>query len=154
MSKPPTTMINSTLLSEMTEGEVDAFLNFTEKKEFPKNSTIFIQNMDGESLYLIAEGRVELTWMVIEGTEKKLAELVPGECFGEMAIFNPGPRAVTARVVEDAEIYILTKKKFYEMKEKESQVCLSFVIALSKKMADNLRGTVGTFSDTMKVDDG
>ncbi len=152
MSKLPSTLINSILLSDMTEGEIDSFLKFTEKKEFPKNSTIFIQNMDGESFYLIAGGRGELTWMVTEGTEKKLAELVPGECFGEMALFNPGPRAVTARVVEDSEIYILTKKKFDEMKEKKPKVCLNFVIALSKKTADNLRGTVRTFSDSMKVD--
>ena len=152
MSKPPPTLINSTLFSDMTEGEIDSFLKFAEKKEFPKNGTIFIQNMGGESLYLIADGMVELTWMVTEGTEKKLAELAPGECFGELALFDPGPRAVTARVVEDAEIYILTKIKFNEMKEQKPKVCLKFVIALSKKMANNLRGTVRTFSDSINKD--
>ena len=152
MSKLPSTLINSTLLSDMTEGEIDAFFNFTEKKKFSKNSTIFIQNMDGQSLYLIADGMVELTWMVTEGTEKKLAELAPGECFGEMAIFNPGPRAVTARVVEDAEIYILSKEKLNELREKEPKVCLNFVLALSKKLAHNLRDTVGTFSDLIEMD--
>ena len=105
--------------------------------------------MDGESLFLIAEGRVELTWMVAEGREKKLVELSAGESFGELALFDPGPRAVTAKVIEDSDIYILTREKFNEMRKKDPDICLSLVVALAKKIAKSLRGSISTLSDSI-----
>lgn len=139
----------SDLFSEMTEMEVGRFADYLVRKEFPKNSTIFVEKMEGESLFMVAGGRVELTWMVAEGSEKKLVELSPGETFGELALFDPGPRAVTARVVEDADIYILTRERYHELVEKEPKLCLAFVVALFKKLAANLRGGVRAISGSV-----
>ncbi|MBN1572305.1 MAG: cyclic nucleotide-binding domain-containing protein [Deltaproteobacteria bacterium] len=142
-------ILDSLLFDEMSGKEVKRLFRYFERRGFPENSTIFIEKMDGESLFLIADGRVELTWMVAEGSEKKLVELSPGESFGELALFDPGPRAVTARVVEDSDIYILTREKFNEMRKKDPDICLSLVIALSKKIAGSLRGSIRTLSDSI-----
>ncbi len=146
---PDDRFLDSPVFEEMSGKEVKRLFRYLERREFPENSTIFIEKMDGESLFLIADGRVELTWMVAEGKEKKLAELSSGESFGELALFDPGPRAVTAKVIEGSDIYILTKEKFKEMRKKDPEICLSLVVALSKKIARSLRGSIKTLSDSI-----
>jgi CRP-like cAMP-binding protein len=142
-------LLDSPLFEEMSGKELKRLFRYFDRREFQENSTIFIEKMDGESLFLIAAGRVELTWMVAEGKEKKLVELAAGESFGELALFDPGPRAVTARVAEASDIHVLTREKFNEMRKKDPEICLSLTVALAKKIAESLRRSMGTLSDSI-----
>ena len=134
------------LLSDMNDDERDKFVTYLESGRFSKNSTIFVEKMMGESMFFIVGGRVKLTHMVSEGVEKILVELSAGESFGELALIDSGQRAVTARVIEDAEIYKLTRKNFEKLLNDDSDIGKKFLLAILKRVVSDVRQSIPIIS--------
>jgi CRP-like cAMP-binding protein len=99
-------------------------------KTFPAGTVLFSEGDDGEEMYVIQSGRVQLTRHV-RGREAHLATLPPGEFFGEMAIVNNQPRSATATVLEDAHLLVIDARTFEAMVRGNSEIAMRFI----KKMA-------------------
>lgn len=77
----------------------DAFASFTRfAKKFQRGSVIFAEFDVGESFYLVQSGRVRLI-KIINGKERYLDVLQPGEIFGEMSILDNSPRSASCGCV-------------------------------------------------------
>jgi putative ABC transport system ATP-binding protein len=61
--------------------------------------TIFEQGTRGELVYVIDTGRVEIVRRLSDGSTERLAELGPGEYFGELGPLLGFPRSATARAL-------------------------------------------------------
>lgn len=62
----------------------------------------FREQDEGKAIYVLVSGTVEVTrcWA---GEERSLAQLNPGDCFGEMAIIQIVPRSASVRALEACE---------------------------------------------------
>jgi CRP-like cAMP-binding protein len=149
----PAIFKNCFLFSGMSDSQREKLSPYFVSKRFSKNSTIFVENMQGESLFVIASGRVTLNRMVSEGMEKILVELTSGEAFGELALVDGGPRAVSARVVEDASIYILTREKFTTLINKEPELGVLLLFALLRRVVTEIRKNVQILSEPLGGED-
>ncbi|MGI5064497.1 Crp/Fnr family transcriptional regulator [Treponema putidum] len=90
----------------------DLFSSFSRfAKSFPKGSLIFAEFEPGSSFYLIQSGRVQLI-KIINGFEKNLDILQPGEIFGEMAILDNSPRSASAIAYDDVMALEFNKENF------------------------------------------
>src|SRR5262245_51800913 len=54
---------------------------------------VVAQDEPGDTMFVVAQGRVKVALFGENGREVTLAELRPGEFFGEMALFDSRPRA-------------------------------------------------------------
>ena len=133
----------------MSDDEREKFMAYLEGGKFSKNSTIFLENMKGESMFFIADGRIELTRKAADGGEKKLAELSGGEILGEMSIIEPGPRAVTAKVQKDTEVYVLTREVLEKLQRENPEIFLKFVMALFRWVISRVRVGVQVISESI-----
>ena len=61
--------------------------------------TLFEQGDDGDSLYAVNDGAIELSVLSREGRKLSLDVLRPGTVFGEIALFDPSARTATAIAV-------------------------------------------------------
>ena len=61
-----------------------------------KGSVLFAEGDEGDHLYVIVEGKLKLGTSSGDGRENLLSILGPGEMFGELSLFDPGPRTSTA----------------------------------------------------------
>ncbi|MGH7360518.1 MAG: cyclic nucleotide-binding domain-containing protein, partial [Candidatus Methylomirabilales bacterium] len=98
---------DSPIFADLSGEELQKVAGKTKEKTFAEGSTIFTENMAGQSLFLIRSGSVKISLMLGEGEERTLAILGPGECFGELAIVDGGPRTASAVVVKKAEVLSL-----------------------------------------------
>ncbi len=57
--------------------------------------TLFHQGDPGEALYAVASGMLEVSVLSPEGRKLTLNTLGPGDVFGEIALFDGGPRSAT-----------------------------------------------------------
>ena len=120
---------DSPLFENMDAGDLQKLQPLFSVKKVAEGKTIFIENMPGESLYLIKQGTVQVSRMLAEGDEQVLLVLGPDDFFGEMAVLDGGKRSATARIAEDAVLYGLSRKNFDILAEKDPK--LGLVLALN-----------------------
>ena len=103
-------------------------------KFFKAGETIIKQGTEGNCLYIIQKGKVE----VIEETpnaEIKVAELKKKDFFGEMSLFEKDVRACTVKAKSDVKVLTLDKRSFYNTIQKDP----SLAFRLLEKMSNRLR---------------
>lgn len=110
----------------------DLFTKFG--REFPKGTVLFREGDSGKEMYVLQSGRIAISKKVRD-VEKVLAELGPGEFFGEMAIISNKPRSATATVAEAARCLVIDPKTFEAMIRGNAEIAIRMI----KKLADRLQ---------------
>lgn len=102
-------------------------LSALEERDFPAGSTIFNAGELGRTMYLLAQGEVEVVGTSSQGKRIALIRLGPGECFGEMALIELQPRSATVRVRKRAKTYSLNNMDLYNLYREDNY---AFVLVL------------------------
>jgi CRP-like cAMP-binding protein len=76
---------------------------------FAKGQVLVRQGEAGQSLYLLAEGALDVTVAPPEGPPIALDRLLPGAVFGEMSLLTGQPRSATVVAATDGEVYEIDK---------------------------------------------
>ena len=69
--------------------------------DFPRGHVVFNEGEPGDRLYIIVTGKVKLGRRSADGRENLLTIMGPSDMFGELSIFDPGPRTSTATTVTE-----------------------------------------------------
>lgn len=81
-----------------------------EQRQVRAGQQIVQQGAEGSSLYVVAEGLMEVRVRFEEdGPERKVAQVGPGDFFGEMSLLTGAPRSATVITLTDAVIYKIEK---------------------------------------------
>ncbi len=73
----------------------------------------------GHEMYIVITGKVQIVDESLEG-DARLADLGPGELFGEMAMFEKShKRSATARAVENSQLLVLSEDMLVKFLEKK-----------------------------------
>lgn len=75
-----------------------------ETVSYPRGSAILSEGEMGDRLYIVLEGKIKLGRHSPDGRENLLAIMGPADMFGELSVFDPGPRTATAIAVTDVKL--------------------------------------------------
>jgi CRP-like cAMP-binding protein len=128
------------LFSELTENEIYQVMKLSFEKKYPKDSTLFIEGMAGEVLYIIKRGKVDIIKKTPQG-EVLLSSLGDGEFLGEMSLIDDSKRSATARVAEDSELVVITRKCFNDMLQGDPTITAKLLLHFLRVSAKRLRET-------------
>jgi CRP/FNR family transcriptional regulator, cyclic AMP receptor protein len=104
-------------------------------RDFPAGAVIFEEGDPGSRLYVLQTGRVRIVKR--NGPRQvTLAQLGPGEFFGEMALLDRQPRSATAVVDEPARLLELDEAAFERMVTERGEVALGILRRLSRRLRD------------------
>jgi CRP/FNR family transcriptional regulator, cyclic AMP receptor protein len=92
------------LFAPLDDEAAAALLSSMEEVQLPRGAALFQEGDPGDRLYVITSGKIKLGLSSPDGRENLLAVLGPGEMFGELSLFDPGPRTATATAVSDAQL--------------------------------------------------
>lgn len=133
------TIKGSLMLQGFSDGELSSLAKFCELREMAEGTTVFLENMPGESLFLVRKGTIRISRMFAEGDEKTLVVLGPEDIFGEMAVIDELPRAATARVAEDAELISLKKQDLDRLCREDAPLALKLVNNIARIFSKRVR---------------
>lgn len=104
-------------------------------KKIAKGSTIFNEATTCSFYYQLVTGRV--SWMNINEEGKEFIQTIiePGECFGEMPLFDDEPFAASAIAAEDSVLIRLHKSTFIQLINDNQDIHFKF----SKLLAQRVR---------------
>jgi CRP/FNR family cyclic AMP-dependent transcriptional regulator len=72
--------------------------------DYTRGETVFTEGEQGDTLYIVLAGKVKVGRRAADGRENMLSVMGPSDMFGELSLFDPGPRTATATVLTDARL--------------------------------------------------
>ena len=97
-------LARSGLLQGVEPAAAEALASSLEYLDAAKGQIIFNEGEPGDSLYIVMSGKVKVGRRAADGRENLVVLLGPSELFGELSIFDPGPRTATATAVTDTRL--------------------------------------------------
>lgn len=102
-------LAKSGLFQGLDPASIEAAAKEFEYLDVPRGKIVFHEGEPGDSLYIVLDGKVKLGRKSPDGRENVVAILGPSDQFGELSVFDPGPRMSTATAVTDARLAKMTK---------------------------------------------
>ncbi len=127
-------------LAALAPEQLDALARTAPIALYPAGVSIFRKGAPGDSLFVVASGRVEiLDEPVGGGPLRVIGSREAGDYFGEMSLLADAPRPRTARAVEDVELVALTRDVMRPILVSDPAVAEHLSQALTRHMADGRR---------------
>ena len=122
------------LFSALDDASAASLRASMETIKLGKGTVLFSEGDEGDHLYVIVEGKLKLGTSSGDGRENLLSVLGPGEMFGELSLFDPGPRTATATAVTDVRLLSLGHDKVIPWVTQHPQVALDLLGRLSQRL--------------------
>ena len=130
---------DSLLFKGMAAREIEYLSSIFTLSQIREGKTVFIENMPGESLYLIKQGTVQISQMLAEVNEQELLTLGAGDIFGEMAVIDGGERSATARITKNTILYSLSRKDFNSLVSEQPRLGLQLTLNIVRIFSARIR---------------
>jgi len=138
------TLLKTTQLFEgLDEEDLNVLANRAAKRPFKAGTLVFSQGDLGSSMFIIAEGHINIHLPGEASQRVSLKDLARGEYFGELAIFDENRRSASALATTDAVLIELTHETLAGYLERRPRAAL----AILRTMAGRLRQTNSMLSD-------
>lgn len=125
------------LKSRRTKMKVDERLFKKFGRVYEQGSIIFHEGDGGKEMFYVLSGCVHLEKNVGSQVRKVLAEINPGEYFGEMAVLIDIPRSATARVIEDSQIAVIDGDTFHDLMRESRDVAMHMLQEFSRRLKNS-----------------
>ena len=97
-------LAQSGLFQGLPNEAVDPVASRLETVTLPRGRVVFNEGEPGDSLYIVMSGKIKLSRRSPDGRENVLAVMGPSDQFGELSVFDPGPRTATATAITDVKL--------------------------------------------------
>lgn len=118
------------------------------REEFSKGDTIIREGEQGDSLYIVTAGKVKLSRKAPDGRENLLSILGTSDMFGELSIFDPGPRTSSAVCVTDVTVYSMDRTALKRWIAERPEIADQLLRVLARR----LRRTNNNLADLIFTD--
>ena len=125
---------NAPLFASLDDSAAAALRASMSPVKIGKGSVLFSEGAEGDVVYVVVEGKLKLGTSSGDGRENLLAILGPGEMFGELSLFDPGPRTSTATAVTDAKLLSLGHDKLIPFLKQYPDVALNLLGRLAQRL--------------------
>jgi CRP/FNR family cyclic AMP-dependent transcriptional regulator len=123
------------LLQEIPEGDRRRVLSLTVRRRFARREVLFHEGDPGETMHLIAKGRVAIRTTTPLGEVATLRVLGRGGVVGELALIDGyGIRAASAVALEPTETLALRLREFEDLRRRHPAVDRGLIAALAAEV--------------------
>ncbi len=135
----------TSLFADLTLTERLALAGVLQRRDVAKDSYVFHAGEGGSSLFLVAAGQIKIG-LNRQGREVVLAELGPGDYFGELSLIDGRPRSADAVAAARVELFELSQQEFFRVLEAHASIGRKLLIEICRRLreADKQIGTLAT----------
>lgn len=129
---------NVELLKTMDDQQLGRFAQFMEVAKVEKFDMVVSEGNPGDAMYLVLAGSLRVRQMIGK-KETVITTLNSGEFFGEISLFDDGPRSADVIANEDSVLLKITEATFEALTRKIPEVATPFLMVLGRSMAGRIR---------------
>jgi CRP-like cAMP-binding protein len=129
----------SDLFAGLSDVDLDALAACLIERRHARGEVVFRQGDPGETMLVIAAGRLFASTTKLNGSSTGLNEMGPGEVLGEMAFLDPAPRSATVTAATDAVTYELSHDAMNALRAQAPHAASALVSAGIRDVTRRLR---------------
>ena len=142
-------LLNSTeLFASLPEAMVEHLRTKARDRNLAKGELLFSQGDESSDLYVVMDGRIAISTRSTDGRESMVAVLENGGLFGEMGLFDGGPRSAEARALIDTSLLEIAFDDVRAAIEVRPEVLWAIV----RLLAQRIRATDEALADAVFLD--
>jgi CRP/FNR family transcriptional regulator, cyclic AMP receptor protein len=123
-----------TILSELSDKDLDTLSQRLVPRTYIKEAIIVSQEEEGDSLFIIKSGKVKVTLYGDSGREVILSIFQAGDYFGEMSLIDNQPRSANVIAIDESEVLILSRPAFSQQIEENPRVAQGIMRELCRRL--------------------
>ena len=136
------------IFADLTDAQLERFVAFMEIERARQWKEIVKQGDQGDAMFLVLEGELRVR-MMIGGKESILVTLGPGEFFGEISLFDHGPRSADVVANTDSMLLKISSKKFEHLIGQAPDLAAPFLFAMGKTLTARIRADNKRYRDSI-----
>jgi uncharacterized membrane protein len=122
------------LFKRLEPHELEQLASEIDQVNYPAGETIFNEHDRGDALYILEAGRVRI-WVYDEDVkEVTLAELKPGDFFGELAVLDRGERSSSATAITETHLHRLSSDDFQKFLMAHPDCSIDVICEIAARM--------------------
>jgi hypothetical protein len=134
------------VLGEMSDEQLERFARFMSVEKIPQRSLVVKQGEPGDTMYLILEGELRVCIM-LNGKETLLATLTVGDFFGDVSLFDHGPRSADVIANTDSTLLRISSSAVEELSKDAPQVANMFLRRIGQTLSARMRANNRRLAD-------
>jgi len=122
------------LFKRLEPQELEHLAEEVSQVNYKAGETIFNEHDRGDALYLVEEGSVQI-WVYDDDVKPvTLAELKPGDFFGELAVLDRGERSSSATAITDIHLHRLSSDDFQKFLMEHPDASIDVICEIAQRM--------------------
>jgi len=122
------------LFRRLEPHELEELAEAVEQVNYKADEVIFHEHDTADALYVVEEGAVRI-WVTDEDVQKvTLAELQPGQFFGEMSVLDRGQRSSSASAIVETHLHRLSSDRFEKFLMKHPDCAIDVICEIGSRL--------------------
>lgn len=134
----------------MSDAQIKRFVEFMELRTARGFTEIVKQGDPGDAMYLVLDGEVRVRLM-ISGKETMLATLYTGDFFGEIALFDHGPRSADVVANRDSLLLKISSSAFQRLASEAPDLASPFLLSIGRTLTGRIRADNKRFRESVAM---
>jgi CRP-like cAMP-binding protein len=126
------------ILANLKDAQLAHLADFMEMQEAPQHAVVFSQGDVGDAMFLVMAGELRARTMVGD-METVLATFSAGDFFGDMALFDNGPRSADVVANVDSHLLKISAINFYRLVREAPALATPFLQATARTLSSRIR---------------
>jgi CRP-like cAMP-binding protein len=126
------------ILAEMKDAQLAHLADFLVFQEWPQHAEVIRQGETGDAMFLIMKGELRARTMM-GGRETILTTFGIGDFFGEMSLFDQGPRSADVVANTDSTLLRLSTSAFERLTREMPNLATPFLQATARTLSARIR---------------
>ena len=124
------------LFGRVSEADLEELATHLIERRFPKNATVVEEGLPGDYMYVIRQGRANVTKASEDGREKIMNFLEAGSFFGDMALLGDETRSASVKTLEDSVLLALSRRDFIDLLRQSPDLSLAVIAELANRLRE------------------
>jgi signal transduction histidine kinase len=135
------------ILSDLSKEDLEELALAAVELSYPAGAVIIHEGDEGDAVYFIVAGSVEVVKQYADGGERFLHTSGPGEPFGEMALLQEGGRTATVRAVEPSTILRIDRDPFLNVLGRSPSLGVHVLVRLTGRLSHSDQQSIKELSE-------
>ena len=126
---------SNALFADLSENQRQVLVKASEPLCFGPGEVIVEEGAEGDSLYVLLGGRVEVS-KELEGRQLVVRQLGESDVFGEMTLFLDAPRSATVRALEECRLLRVSRPSVQALLRDDPALLERFSVLVAARQAE------------------